>query len=41
MKPSTTLRRVKRHLLTTITQQHGSPAETKPDSTIFAHSLSF
>jgi hypothetical protein len=33
-----TLRREKRHRITTPTHNHGSPAETKPDSTIRAHS---
>jgi len=30
--------RVKRHLISTSTQEHGSPAETKPDRTMFRQS---
>jgi hypothetical protein len=33
--------RLKRHLISTSTQQHGRPAETEPESTIFTHRLSF
>jgi hypothetical protein len=33
--------RVKRHLISTSSQQHGSHAETKPDRTICAQVLDF
>jgi hypothetical protein len=33
-KAQTTNCRVTRHLISTISRQHGSPAETKPDRTI-------
>jgi len=36
-KHPTTNCRVKRHLITTTSRQHGSPAETKPDSAIPTH----
>jgi hypothetical protein len=35
--PHITNCRVKRHLITTSSRQHGSPAETKPDSMICTH----
>ena len=31
--------RVTRHLPTTTSHEHGSPAETKPDRTIYAHGI--
>ena len=34
-----TNRRLKRHLQTTTSQQHGQPAETKPTSTILTHGV--
>jgi hypothetical protein len=34
-----TNRRLKRHLQTTTSQQHGQPAETKPASTILKQKL--
>jgi hypothetical protein len=33
--------RVKRHLIATLSHEHGRPAETKPDSTICVYRLSF
>jgi hypothetical protein len=35
-RPHATICRVKRHLMTTSTHEHGSPAEAEPDSTIRA-----
>jgi hypothetical protein len=37
LKDNTINCRVKRHLISTSTQKHGSPAETKPDAAIPTH----